>query len=65
MKTFPEFKKFSLYEDSEPAITSDRTFSKEEEGEIIKNFAKKFIESQQSIPPEFQKIINNHFWDML
>jgi len=35
-----------------------------EENEILLNFAKKLTESQIDIPSEFQKIVDQNFWDL-
>lgn len=32
---------------------------------ILLDFAKKLAAEQKDLPPEFAKIINDHFWDLI
>lgn len=36
-----------------------------EDFEVISNFGKKLVESQKSIDPEIQRIVDEHWFDML
>lgn len=38
---------------------------KKQSNKIVRQFAKKFIESQQDIPPDIAKVVNEHFWELL
>jgi arginyl-tRNA synthetase len=38
--------------------------SKEEE-RVLRDFGKKLVESQIDIPPEFRKIVDENFWELL
>ena len=35
------------------------------ENKILQEFGKKLVESQIDIPPEFQKIVDENFWDLV
>lgn len=37
----------------------------DEESKILEEFKKKLIESQEDLPPEFQKVLDDHFWELL
>lgn len=36
-----------------------------EKEKILRDFANKLVESQIDIPPEFQEVVNENFWDLL
>lgn len=38
----------------------DKDFEK-----AIREFSKKLIENQEPLEPEFEKVLNEHFWDLL
>jgi len=38
---------------------------KKEDEEILKIFWNELINSQEDLPEEFQKVLDEHFWDLL
>ena len=37
----------------------------EQDFEVITNFGKKLVESQKPVEPEIQRIVDEHWWEML
>ncbi len=37
----------------------------EEEDKILKDFLEKLLNNQKDLPPEFQRVIDNNFWELL
>ncbi len=37
----------------------------EKTDESIAEFHKKLVENQKDLPPEFQKVLDDHFWELL
>ncbi len=35
------------------------------EAKILKEFTEKFISNQKDLPPEFQKVVDDNFWELL
>lgn len=31
----------------------------------LDEFARKLVDSQQDLPPEFQKVLDEHFWELV
>lgn len=32
---------------------------------VLDDFLKKFISEQEELPPEFRKVIDDHFWELI
>ena len=37
----------------------------DDEEKILQEFAEKLLENQEDLPPEFQKVIDDHFWELV
>ena len=46
-------------------MVNNKKITDEEGIEILSNFAEKLIESQKSLDPDIQKIVNEHFFEMI
>lgn len=38
---------------------------KKEQDTILDDFLKKFLSEQTELPPEFQKVVDDHFWELI
>lgn len=50
---------------TQPESNSSITFSEAVDINVVQDFGKKLIESLTGIDPEIQKVIDEHFWEML
>lgn len=47
-------------------VQEGKTFFNEgDEQEILENFARSILSQQKDLDPEFQKIMDEHFWDLV
>ena len=46
-------------------VSAEKKYTAEEVKQILEDFGRKMLESQEEMPAEFQKIINEYWWEML
>lgn len=51
--------------DRKQSNKKERQYSRKEEAEIVRNFTKRFVESQQDMPRDIAEIVQKHFWELI
>lgn len=40
-------------------------YTEKQKAEMLRDFANKLLSEQKPIPPEFSRLVDDHFWDLI